>query len=136
MTTAQRPRSWIKSSASYEDGNCVEVSSRGAGVHVRDSKHPTGPRLRFPAEMWDRFVEAAATGRIDRTALCAAPDWVGARSGGGAGPEAAVVAGAVGLRDGGHREGPVLIFTPAEWDAFIIGAKQGELRAARAPLVS
>jgi len=30
------------------------------------------------------------------------------------------------LRDSKDREGPALYFTPAEWDAFIKGAKGGE----------
>jgi hypothetical protein len=35
--------------------------------------------------------------------------------------------GLIGMRDTkDHGEGPVLIFTDAEWDAFLIGAKQGQ----------
>lgn len=35
--------------------------------------------------------------------------------------------GSVGLRDSKDRgQGPVLLFTPAEWDAFVGGAKDGE----------
>jgi hypothetical protein len=30
------------------------------------------------------------------------------------------------MRNSAHPEGPVLVFTPAEWDAFILGAKDGE----------
>lgn len=30
------------------------------------------------------------------------------------------------MRDGKHPEGPVLVFTPAEWDAFVGGVKDGE----------
>lgn len=32
----------------------------------------------------------------------------------------------VGMRNSAHPEGPILVFTPAEWDAFIEGAKDGE----------
>jgi hypothetical protein len=32
----------------------------------------------------------------------------------------------VAMRNSAHPEGPVLVFTPAEWDAFIAGAKDGE----------
>jgi hypothetical protein len=32
----------------------------------------------------------------------------------------------VAVRDSKHRTGPVLIFTGAEWDAFVAGAKAGE----------
>jgi hypothetical protein len=34
--------------------------------------------------------------------------------------------GAVAVRDSKDPAGPALIFTPAEWDAFIGGAKDGE----------
>lgn len=30
------------------------------------------------------------------------------------------------MRNAGHPEGPILVFTPAEWDAFIGGVKDGE----------
>ncbi|KAA2253523.1 DUF397 domain-containing protein [Solihabitans fulvus] len=32
----------------------------------------------------------------------------------------------VAMRNSAHPEGPVLVFTPSEWDAFIEGAKDGE----------
>ncbi|MBG0827297.1 DUF397 domain-containing protein [Planomonospora sp. ID67723] len=34
--------------------------------------------------------------------------------------------GKVGVRDSKNRKGPVLIFTPGEWDAFVGGVKDGE----------
>lgn len=34
--------------------------------------------------------------------------------------------GTVGVRDSKNPAGPVLEFTPAEWDAFVGGAKDGE----------
>ncbi|MFJ4656599.1 DUF397 domain-containing protein [Nocardia sp. NPDC088792] len=34
--------------------------------------------------------------------------------------------GNIGLRDSRNPEGPVLIFTPGEWQAFVAGAKDGE----------
>ncbi|HEX6074116.1 MAG TPA: DUF397 domain-containing protein [Micromonosporaceae bacterium] len=34
--------------------------------------------------------------------------------------------GDVQVRDSKDRTGPVLTFTPAEWDSFISGAKDGE----------
>ncbi|ADG86967.1 protein of unknown function DUF397 [Thermobispora bispora DSM 43833] len=34
--------------------------------------------------------------------------------------------GRVGVRDSKNRSGPVLVFTPAEWRAFIGGVKDGE----------
>ena len=60
------------------------------------------------------------------------PDLSGAvwrRSSGGDGTasvEVALLEQGVALRDSRKPEGPVLFFTPAEWDAFVGGAKDGE----------
>lgn len=35
-------------------------------------------------------------------------------------------AGHVAMRNSRHPDGPALVFTPAEWDAFISGARDGE----------
>ena len=32
----------------------------------------------------------------------------------------------IGMRDAQDPDGPVLVFTEAEWDAFVAGAKDGE----------
>ena len=40
--------------------------------------------------------------------------------------EVAFVEGAIAVRDSKSPAGPVLVFTPAEWDAFVAGAKDGE----------
>jgi hypothetical protein len=40
--------------------------------------------------------------------------------------EVAFVNGAVAVRDSKDPTGPVLVFTPGEWDAFVGGAKAGE----------
>ena len=32
----------------------------------------------------------------------------------------------IGMRDASRPDGPVLVFTEAEWDAFVAGAKDGE----------
>ncbi|MFI1914332.1 DUF397 domain-containing protein [Nocardia sp. NPDC020380] len=37
-----------------------------------------------------------------------------------------LASGNIGLRDSRNPEGPVLIFTPGEWQAFVAGAKDGE----------
>lgn len=34
--------------------------------------------------------------------------------------------GMVGVRDSKNPNGPVLVFTPGEWDAFLSGAADGE----------
>lgn len=40
--------------------------------------------------------------------------------------EVAFVDDAILLRDSNHPQGPVLVFTQGEWDAFVGGAKDGE----------
>lgn len=34
--------------------------------------------------------------------------------------------GQIAVRDSKNQAGPVLTFTPSEWDAFVAGAKDGE----------
>nr|WP_205861716.1 DUF397 domain-containing protein [Planosporangium flavigriseum] len=46
--------------------------------------------------------------------------------GNGACVEVADLATAVAVRDSKDKTGPVLVFTPAEWHAFVEGAKAGE----------
>lgn len=40
--------------------------------------------------------------------------------------EVAFVDDLIGMRDGNDPEGPVLVFTRAEWDAFVGGVEDGE----------
>ncbi|WP_043629808.1 DUF397 domain-containing protein [Nonomuraea candida] len=40
--------------------------------------------------------------------------------------------GNVALRDSKEKDGPVLVFTPAEWDAFTAGVRSGEFDLAAA----
>lgn len=40
--------------------------------------------------------------------------------------EIALVAGGLAMRDSDHPEGPVLLFTRAEWDAFVAGVRADE----------
>ncbi len=48
---------WRKSSYSGDNGgNCVEVGTADPAVAVRDSKHPDGPQLAFPADTWKAFT--------------------------------------------------------------------------------
>jgi hypothetical protein len=42
---------------------------------------------------------------------------------------AALADGQVAMRNSRQPEGPVLVFTRAEWDAFLIGARDGEFGA-------
>jgi hypothetical protein len=52
-------------------------------------------------------------------------------SGNGNCVEVAMLDDAVAVRDTKDRSGPVLVFTPAEWGAFVAGAKDGEFDLAR-----
>jgi prepilin-type processing-associated H-X9-DG protein len=47
-------------------------------------------------------------------------------SGGNGCVEVAFVDGHVAVRDSKDRHGPVLVFTPVEWKAFLGGARDGE----------
>jgi hypothetical protein len=40
--------------------------------------------------------------------------------------EVAFVDDLIGMRDSRQPEGPILVFTESEWDAFVAGAKDGE----------
>lgn len=58
--------SWIKSSFSFSNSNCVEVASLPhGGVGVRDSKDPSGPVLRFTPGEWQAFLGGAHNGEFD-----------------------------------------------------------------------
>ncbi|MFG3079886.1 DUF397 domain-containing protein [Streptomyces parvulus] len=50
---------WFKSS--YSDtsnpSDCVEVAIAHTAVHIRDSKHPDGPRLMVRPSVWTAFVD-------------------------------------------------------------------------------
>ncbi|MFE5583952.1 DUF397 domain-containing protein [Kitasatospora sp. NPDC056531] len=51
---------WFKSSYSTSDGGeCVEVASSPATIHVRDSKDKAGPTLAFSPDAWSAFVAFA-----------------------------------------------------------------------------
>ncbi|MBZ6141891.1 DUF397 domain-containing protein [Streptomyces olivaceus] len=55
---------WLKSSYSgTSGGDCVEVATTSATVHVRDSKHRTQPSISVGTAQWTAFVGFAA----DRT---------------------------------------------------------------------
>jgi Domain of unknown function (DUF397) len=48
---------WVKSSYSGNEGDCVEVADLpDGGRAVRDSKDPSGPVLRCTAEEWKAFM--------------------------------------------------------------------------------
>ena len=59
--------SWIKSSLSYGNGNCVEVTGlAGDVIMVRDSKNARGAVLGFTPGEWDAFVGGVRNGEFDR----------------------------------------------------------------------
>lgn len=58
--------SWVKSSLSMSNGNCVEVTSlSGGGIGVRDSKDTEGPVLRFTPDEWHAFLGGVRNGEFD-----------------------------------------------------------------------
>jgi hypothetical protein len=60
-------QSWIKSSLSYGNGQCVEVAGlSGDVIMVRDSKNAKGPILGFTQGEWDAFVGGVRNGEFDR----------------------------------------------------------------------
>ncbi|MER5866744.1 DUF397 domain-containing protein [Kitasatospora sp. NPDC002040] len=52
-------------------------------------------------------------------------EWLSSSQGGGE-VQIAFVGEYIAMRDGREPEGPVLVFTPAEWRAFVLGARDGE----------
>jgi hypothetical protein len=65
----ERPRAgsyWLKSSLSYANGNCVEVTHLPGGeVGVRNSRDSTGPVLRFTPAEWHAFLGGVRNGEFD-----------------------------------------------------------------------
>ncbi|GAA3202058.1 DUF397 domain-containing protein [Actinocorallia longicatena] len=52
---------WRRASASFANGQCVEVAGLRTGViAVRDSKNPGGPALRLSAPAWNGLLRHAA----------------------------------------------------------------------------
>ena len=72
---------WVKSSLSFSNGNCVEVTELPGGtVGVRNSRDPAGPVLRFTRGEWDAFLGGARLGEFDRFGTTASrPDRWSAR---------------------------------------------------------
>lgn len=55
-----------KSTFSADTANCVEVGTcTRDGVHVRDSKDPTGPVLSFSSAAWTDFIADIKVGALD-----------------------------------------------------------------------
>ncbi|HEV3380266.1 MAG TPA: DUF397 domain-containing protein [Trebonia sp.] len=58
---------WVKSSLSFANGNCVEVADLAGGeIGVRNSRHPEGAVLRFTPGEWQAFIGGAHNGEFDK----------------------------------------------------------------------
>jgi hypothetical protein len=53
---------WVKSSRSFANGNCVEVAGLAGEIGVRDSRNPGGTVLRFSIPQWRDFLDGARGG--------------------------------------------------------------------------
>jgi hypothetical protein len=57
---------WVKSSLSFANGNCVEVSDLPEGaIGVRNSRDREGPVLRFTLDEWHAFIGGVRQGEFD-----------------------------------------------------------------------
>ncbi|MER7984086.1 DUF397 domain-containing protein [Streptomyces noursei] len=60
----QRTGVFRKSSYSNQEGACVEIApTLTGGRSIRDSEHPAGPQLVFPADAWSAFTKALKDGQ-------------------------------------------------------------------------
>lgn len=58
--------SWMKSSLSFSNGNCVEVASLPGGeIGVRNSRDSVGPVLVFTSDEWHAFLGGVRNGEFD-----------------------------------------------------------------------
>jgi hypothetical protein len=57
---------WVKSSLSFANGNCVEVSDQPEGaIGVRNSRDREGPVLHFTPDEWQAFLGGVRNGEFD-----------------------------------------------------------------------
>ena len=60
-----RPVTWVKSTLSFANGNCVEVADLPGGeVLVRNSRDPGGPKLCFTRDEWVAFISGVQRGEF------------------------------------------------------------------------
>jgi hypothetical protein len=63
---ATKSDTWVKSSLSFANGNCVEVADLSAGeIGVRNSRDSRGPVLRFTPDEWRAFIGGVRNGEFD-----------------------------------------------------------------------
>ena len=64
--TTMAGSTWVKSSLSYANGNCVEVSDLPEGtIGVRNSRDRDGAVLRFTPDEWYAFLSGVRMGEFD-----------------------------------------------------------------------
>jgi hypothetical protein len=63
MAEANETQEWHKSSYS-QTGGCVEFTTAADAVLLRDSKDPSGPRLRFSTTHWMTFLGTVRQGSV------------------------------------------------------------------------
>jgi hypothetical protein len=64
--SASRGDTWVKSSLSYANGNCVEVADLPEEtIGVRNSRDAEGPVLRFTPDEWHAFLGGVRNGEFD-----------------------------------------------------------------------
>jgi Domain of unknown function (DUF397) len=62
---AMQQITWVKSSYSFANGNCVQVAEFPDGqIGIRDSKSPHGPVLRFTPQERDAFTAGVHNGEF------------------------------------------------------------------------
>jgi Domain of unknown function (DUF397) len=68
---AMQQITWVKSSLSFANGNCVQIAELPDGqIGIRDSKSPHGPILRFTPDEWNAFTAGVLNeefGNLGRT---------------------------------------------------------------------
>ena len=65
---------WRKSSFSFSNSNCVEVTADAGCVLVRNSRQPSGLKLVFTPDEFSAFLAGAKAGDFDHIAPADWPD--------------------------------------------------------------
>ncbi|MFC7386494.1 DUF397 domain-containing protein [Sphaerisporangium rhizosphaerae] len=107
---------WRKSSRSGAQSNCVEARFDGGTVWVRNS-NDAGPGrvvVGFGAEGWPAFLEVVRAGELGLDRLGGDARSVG---------EATVLRDVRGVVVQGRGYGPPVVYTAAEWQAFLDGVR-------------
>ncbi|MFC7386493.1 DUF397 domain-containing protein [Sphaerisporangium rhizosphaerae] len=116
MQAQRRDGVWRKSARSGVQSNCVEARFDGVTVWVRNS-NDVGPGravVGFGAEGWSVFLEAVRAGELGLDRLGADARSVG---------EATVSRDGRGVAVQGRGYGPPVVYTAAEWQAFLDGVR-------------